>query len=324
MRRRSNRILRRALQGALVLWLVVTATFVLVRLAPGDPFVLAASDQTIPESVRLRLRAAYGLDDPIATQYVRYLGAAARGELGWSLTQQEPVARVIARALPNTLLLMGTAFVLAVLGGVAVGAWQGWEPRRAASRWIDRLGLVLLSIPDFVVALALLMGPALALGLFPVGQMRSEFGPRGIAGFADLLHHLALPCFALALSLGVVIARHQAAALRDVREALFIRQARARGIPERRILRRHALPQALIPVVAIAGSVLPALVGGSVMIEKVFSWPGMGRVIVDAVLARDHHLVVGGVLVTTVAVVLASALADAAQRWLDPRQRTLE
>jgi len=316
-----SKALRRAAQGALVLWFVVTATFVLVRLAPGDPFSAVAGDENVPPAVRERLRAAYGLDAPLATQYARFVGNALRGELGWSITQQEPVSRVLARALPNTLVLMVPAFVIGLLGGIAVGAWQGWEPARASSRALDRLGLLMLSVPDFVVAIALLMGPALALGLFPVGLMHTEFAPTGLRGIPDLLMHLALPCFALAISLGTVIARHQAASLREVREALFVRQARARGIPERRILLRHALPQALVPVIAIAGAVLPAIVGGSVMIEKVFAWPGMGRVIVDGVLARDHHLVVGGVMLTTIAVLVGSALADAAQRALDPRGR---
>lgn len=313
-------IARRLAQGAFVLWFVVTATFILVRLAPGDPFSMVAGDESVPPAVRERLRAAYGLDAPLTTQYARFVGNALRGELGWSVTQQEPVARVLRRALPNTLVLMVPAFLIGLLGGVGVGAWQGWEPGRASARLLDRFGLLMLSVPDFVVAIALLMGPALALGLFPVGQMHTEFAPTGLRGIPDLLKHLVLPCLALAVSLGTVIARHQAASLREVREALFVRQARARGIPERRILLRHALPQALVPVIAIAGAVLPAIVGGSVMIEKVFAWPGMGRVIVDAVLARDHHVVVGGVMLTTIAVLLGSALADATQRWLDPRR----
>jgi peptide/nickel transport system permease protein len=314
-------ILGRLLHSVLVVALVVTSTFILVRLAPGDPFVAMFDDESIPADVRAELVASYGFGEPIPAQFGRFLAKAARGDLGYSVSRHATVGRVLASALPNTLLLMGIALVLGVAGGVAAGAWQGWRPDSALARVTDRLGLVALSVPEFVLALLLMLGPALALGLFPVGGMRQEFGPTGIAGVVDLLHHAALPALSLAIVLGAVVARHQRAAMREVRDAEFVRAARAKGIPERRILLRHALRNALVPVLTLGGVLLPSLVGGAFLVEKVFAWPGMGLLTVDAVLGRDYHLVVGSVLVTSVGVVAGTFLADVALLWADPRVR---
>lgn len=314
-------VLGRVLHSFLVVALVVTAVFVLVRLAPGDPLLTLYADESVPADVRARVVASYGFDRPLPEQYVRFLLSAARGELGWSVSRNARVTELLARALPRTLLLMGTAFTLGLLGGIIVGAWQGWRPRSALARLTDRLGLLVLSIPEFVLALLLMLGPALAWGMFPVSGIRQEFGPRGLAGLLDVLHHLALPALALALVLGAVVARHQRAAMLSVRGAEFVRAARAKGIGERRVMIRHALRNALVPVLTLAGVVLPGLVSGAVLVEKIFAWPGMGQLTVDAVLARDYHLVVGSVLVTSASVVLGTLVADLALLWADPRVR---
>lgn len=315
-------LLTRAGQAALVIWLVVTATFVLIRRAPGDPFGHLASDPNVPVEVREEMRRAFGFDSPVAVQYVRFLARAARGDLGWSVSRSAPVRQVLARTLPNSLLLMGTALLLGFAGGIALGAWQGWRPESAVAGFTDRLGLVLLSVPEFVVALLLVLGPALGLGLFPVGRMRTEFGPTGLAGVGDVLHHLTLPVLSIALVLTAVVARHQRAAMDGVRDREFIRAARARGVPELRIFVRHALRNSLVPVLTLAGVVLPSVLGGSVLVESVFSWPGMGLATIDAVLSRDYHLVVGCVLVSTLCVVAGSFAADLAVLWADPKRRT--
>ncbi len=314
-------LLRRLAHSLLVVTLVVTATFVLVRLAPGDPFITAFADESLPADARARMVASYGFDRPIVVQYGRFLLHAARGDLGWSTSRNAMVGDVLGRAVPNTMLLMGFALAFGLGLGVALGAWQGWRPGSTFARVTDRLGLFLISIPEFLLALLLMLGPALTLGLFPVGGMRDEFGPRGLAGFVDVLHHAALPALALGLVLAAVIARHQRAAMLEVRDAEFVRAARAKGIPERRILLRHALRNALVPVLTLAGVLLPSLVGGAVLIEKIFAWPGMGQVTVDAVLTRDYHLLVGSVIVTSAFVVLGTLLADLALSWADPRVR---
>ncbi len=314
-------LLGRLAHAALVVGLVVTAVFVLVRLAPGDPFLTAFADESLPAEDRARLVASYGFDGSIGEQYVRFVANAARGELGWSVSRQEPVARVLARTLPNSLLLMGLALLAGFAAGVALGAWQGWRPRSRIARLTDHAGLLVLSVPEFLLALLLMIGPALSLGLFPVGGMRDEFGPTGLAGVLDVLHHAALPALSLALVLAAVVARHQRAAMLEVRDAEFVRAARAKGLSEGRVLVRHALRNALVPVLTLAGLLLPSLVGGAVLVEKVFAWPGMGQLAVDAVLTRDYHLVVGSVLVTSAFVVLGTLLADVALLWADPRVR---
>lgn len=305
----------------LVVTLVVTTTFVLIRLAPGDPFLEVLSDEHIPLEVRERVLASYGLDAPLPVQFGRFVASAARGELGWSLARSADVSTVLARALPNTLLLMGTALLIGLGGGVAAGAWQGWQPHRWSARITDRLGLLVLSVPEFVLALFLMLGPALALGWFPVSGLREEFGPRGLAGVVDLLHHLALPALTLGIVLAAIVARHQRAAMLSVAGAEFVRAARAKGVPERRIFLRHALRNALVPVLTLAGVLLPSLVGGAVIVEKIFAWPGMGTLTIDAVIGRDYHLVVGSVLVTSSCVVAGTFLADLALLWADPRLR---
>lgn len=317
----SRVLLGRLGQAALVVVLVVCTSFVLIRLAPGDPFAAIYQSQEVPAPVRAQLRSSFGFDDPVPVQFARFVGNIARGEFGWSVTLSSPVSEVIGRALPNTLLLMGTAFFFGLLGGAALGAWQGWRPRSTLSRVTDRLGLLVLSVPEFVLALLLMLGPALAWGLFPVAGMRQEFGPGGFAGFVDLLHHLVLPAFALSLILMAVVARHQRAAMLGVRDAEFVRAARARGVPENRVFTRHALRNALVPVLTLTGVLLPALFGGAVLVEKIFAWPGMGTTTVDAVLSRDYHLVVGCVVVSSICVVIGTLLADLAVLWAEPRLR---
>lgn len=314
-------LLARLGQGATVVALVVTVCFALIRLAPGDPFASSFEQENVTAEMREEMRRVYGFDRPIPTQFVLFVRNLARGELGWSFSRNQPVTEALARALPPTLLLMGTALLLGWLGGVAIGAWQGWRGDTRATRLVGHASLLVLSVPEFVLALLLVLGPALAWGLFPVGGMRQDFPPPGVAGMLDILHHLVLPAFTLALIVAAIVARHQRRALLEVVDAEFVRAARAKGVPEWRILLRHALRNALVPVLTLAGVLFPALVSGAVLVEKVFAWPGMGRAVVDAVMRRDYPLVSGAVLVSSLFVVVGTVLADVAVTWADPRRR---
>ena len=314
-------VLSRLGQGATVVALVVTVCFALIRLAPGDPFAASIDQENVAAETRDQMRRIHGFDRPIAEQYVLFVRNLTRGELGYSFSRGQPVARVLVEAVPPTLLLMGTALLLGGLGGVAVGAWQGWRGDTRATRVVSRISLVILSVPEFVLALLLVMGPALAWGLFPVTGMQDDFAPRGVAGALDVLHHLVLPAFTLAVVVGAVVARHQRGAILAVVNADFVRAARAKGVPEFRILLHHALRNALVPVLTLAGVLFPALISGAVLVEKVFAWPGMGRAVVDAVTRRDYPLVGGVVLVSSLFVVLGTVLADLAVSWADPRRR---
>ena len=276
-------LLARLAQGASVVALVLTLGFVLVRLAPGDPFAASMEHESVSAELRERMRALHGFDRPIVEQYGLYLRNLARGELGWSFSRGQPVARALREAVPPTVLLMGTALLLGIVGGVLIGSWQGWRGDTRASRGVGQLTLVLLSVPEFVLALLLIMGPALAWGLFPVTGMRSDFAPSGVRGLFDLLHHLALPASTLAVIIAAVVARHQRRAMLAVVDTEFVRAARAKGLGESRVLWRHALRNALTPVLTLTGVLFPALIGGAVLVERVFAWPGMGRAVVEAV-----------------------------------------
>jgi len=315
-------VLSRLGQGAAVVALVVTFCFVLIRLAPGDPFAVSLEHEDVTAEMRDRMRRVHGFDRPIAEQYLLFIRNLPRGELGWSTSRGQPVAQVLTEAVPPTLLLMGTALLLGGIAGVAMGAWQGWRGNTRTTRLASRLSLVVLSVPEFVVALLLVAGPAVAWGLFPVTGMENDFSPSGLAGLLDRLHHLALPAATLAVLVAAVVARHQRRAILGVVDADFVRAARAKGVTEFRILTRHALRNALVPVLTLAGVLFPALVSGAVLVERIFAWPGMGRAVVDAVVRRDYPLVGGAVLVTSLAVVAGTILADLAVAWADPRRRS--
>jgi len=303
-------LLARLGHGAIVIALVVSACFTLIRLAPGDPFFRDLDAARLTTAQREAQRAAFGYDRPIPEQFVRYVGQVASGELGWSHSRSQPVADALAATLPATLLLITVATLLAFGIGVPLGAWMGWHAEHPLARAVDRVAVIVLAVPDYLLALLAVMGPALAWGLFPIGGMRTEFGPRGLGGLLDVVHHLALPALALALPVAATAARLQCA------------PARAKGGDDR-LARRHALRAALVPVLSFAGVHLAVAVSGVVVIERIFAWPGMGRLLFEGVLARDYPLVAGGVLVASIGTVLGTLLADLALRWADPRQQAL-
>ena len=314
-------LLLRLAQATLVVALVVTACFALIRLAPGDPFFAALDQPDVPREAAVRMREQFGYDRPVSEQYLRFVSEIMRGDLGFSHSRGRDVSEVLAEVVPNTLLLMGTALFVGVLLGVALGAWQGWRAESAMARWSDRLGIVVVSVPEFVLALLVALLFAVIWRVFPIGGMRAEYGPGGIGAVLDVLHHLVLPAGTLALVIAAIVARHQRAAMRAVRDAEFVRAARAMGIPERRVALQHALRNALAPVLTVMGVLLASLASGAVLVERIFAWPGMGRTLVDAVLYRDYPLVAGTVLVTSVGVVIATLAADLAVWWADPRAR---
>ena len=313
----------RILQLLIVVFLVTAISFFLIRLAPGDPFSFIG-DYTISDAVRDRLRAQFGYDRPLIEQFVLFLGNVARGRLGYSHSMHRDVGSVIASAVPRTLLLMGAALFTSFAIGIAVGALQA--VRRGS--WLDRSasGLLLLfySIPDFWLALMALLAFAYWLPIFPAGGMVDQvmhdylsFGGR----VRDVIAHLILPSCTLALLGAAGIARFQRAALLDVLPQDYVRTARAKGLAERRVILKHALRNALLPVITLLGLSLPALVGGTFFVEKVFSWPGMGYIAANAIASRDYDLVTGTVIVGGIMVALGSLLADLLYAAADPRLR---
>lgn len=315
---------RRLLEALLAAFVAATATFALAHLAPGDPFSAAAENPAITPAARARMREAWGLDRPLPEQYARWLTAVARGELGDSFSEHRPVAEAIADALPATLLLSGTGLLLAFGIGIALGAWQAVRRGRLGERITGAVTLALTALPDFWVALLALLLLGLWWPVLPTGgaidaAVHDFLSPGG--RLLDRLRHLVLPAGVLALLSAAAIARFQRAALLDALGEEWARAARARGLRERTVVLRHALRNALAPTLTLLGLSLPALAGGAVFVERVFSWPGMGQLTVHAIERRDYPLIMGCVLAGSALVAVGSALADALAAMADPRVR---
>ena len=304
--------------------MVTTLTFVLVHLAPGDPISAALDRPGVTEAIRQQWRESFGLDKPLPEQYARWVANAARGELGYSFSHRRPVRDVLADTLPRTMLLVGLAFVLSFMCGVVVGVLQAERPGEARDRWLGRVLLLLYSVPDFWLGLVVLIVFVYRFPIFPAGGivdpvMHDYLSTSG--RIADRLKHLVLPVFTLTLLSTAAIARYQRSALLEVLPSDWMRTALAKGLSWRAAVRRHAVRNALLPTITLAGLWFPLLAAGAVFIEKVFSWPGMGLATVNAVGARDYPLVTAGVLAISVLVVLGALLADIAVAIVDPRVR---
>ena len=275
-------------------------------------------------AVREHWREQFGYNRPLPEQFARYVISAARGDLGYSVHTRQPVSVALAQAVPRTLLLTGISLALSFVLGLMVGVMQA--VRRG--RWFDRISsgvlLFFYSLPDFWGALMLLLLFAYWMPILPNGGivepvLHEYMG--GWAAFVDRLRHLILPVASLTLLTMAGISRYQRAAMLEVLPSDFIRTARAKGLPEREIIWRHALRTALTPMVTLLGLLLPALLGGALFIEKVFSWPGMGLLAANAISARDYDLVTATVIVGSIMVVIGNFLADLLLVALDPRVR---
>ena len=315
---------RRLLQGAVVVALVATLVFALIHAAPGDPFTAALENPAVTADVRAAWRAAYGLDRPLTEQYLRYVTNVFRGDLGFSFSLQRPVIDAIGDALPNTLLLMGAGLLGGFLIGIAVAVAQVRKLGKRADRVLGSVSLALFSVPDFWLALLMLVAFAYWIPVFPIGGATDAVmfdSMTAAEKIGDRLAHLVLPAFTLALLYFPVIARYQRAALLEVLPSEFVRTARAKGLSEASVVQRHALRNALLPIVTLIGIAFPALLTGAVFIEKVLSWPGMGLLIVNSINSRDYPLLMASVMMASVFVIAGSLLTDVLYRWLDPRMR---
>jgi peptide/nickel transport system permease protein len=318
-------IAQRLAQAAVIVAIVATITFALIHLAPGDPFSAVMDNPNVSETVRQTLRAQYGLDRPLPEQFVRYVSLLAHGELGWSFSHERPVREVLGSALPNTLLLMGVALVGSFVFGILIALFQVSRRGSVTDHVLSGLSLFFFSMPDFWLALLALLTFSYWIPIFPVGgavdPVMHEYWPLG-GRIVDRLYHLALPALTLMLLASAVVARYQRAALLDILPADYIRTARLKGLTEPEILRRHALRNALLPIITLVGLSFPALLTGAFFVEKIFAWPGMGYAVVLAIGTRDYPLVVGGVIIGSIMVTLGSLLSDVLYALADPRLRS--
>ena len=314
---------RRLLQAAFLLIGVSILTFLFSTLAPGNYFdEMRLNPQISPETVAA-LRAQYQLDRPLPIRYVRWVISLLHGEMGFSFAYNSPVAPLLWVRARNTLLLALTATLIAWALALPLGIWSATTLGRMPDRALSSVTAALLVIPELVLALGLLI-LAVRTGWFPTGGMVSA----GVENFSalqkirDILWHMELPVLALVLYALPMLVRHVRAAVAEVLEAPFLRAAESHGIRRRTLLYRYALRAAANPLISLFGFSVGTLLSGSLLVEAVMSWPGLGPMLLEAILARDLYVVIGGVLCSTIFLVAGNFLADLLIYWADPRIRT--
>lgn len=314
--------LRKLLYAVPLAWAVVTLCFLLLEAAPGDVSGVLVPAGASP-AVRQAIIDKWQLEAPPWERYWAALGNLCSGDLGISTVRERPVLDLVLEALPATLLLAGTALVVMIVLGIALGSLQALRRGSRTDRAITALSVALHAMPAFWLAMILVLCFALWWPVLPPSQAADPMaaylplGPR----IWDRLTHLVLPATALGAANAALIARHQRSALLETLGQGWIRTARALGLGPRRVLLRHALPAALLPTVALLGLSLPFLFSGSVVVERVFAWPGMGSLVFDGILNQDTPLVLGCFLIYGLLVVLGGLLADLASAAIDPRIR---
>ena len=312
----------RLLHSIFVLWAVVTLMFLMFRLMPGDPMAAYISEALSEES-RQAIRAQFGLDRPLWQQYFIYLANLVQGELGMSFFQRQPVSSIVWNALPNTLALTFSGLVLAYIFGIVAGAFLAW--RRGS--WIEGVSIPVVlatrAAPEFWVGMILLAVFAFSLGWFPSGGAASPgafYSSEWARMFSlDFLHHLALPVITLALYLQGLPLLLMRSTMLEVMHEEFVTMAPMKGLSEWRIVLHHAARNALLPVATAFALSLGQLVGGNVVVEIVFSWPGLGRILVNAVASADYPLAQGAFLIVALALITMNFVADLLYAVLDPR-----
>jgi peptide/nickel transport system permease protein len=315
-------ILRRLLMMVPLLLGISIISFGIMQLAPGDPASLsAAMNQKIDPSYIEKLRASYGLNDPLYIQYWHWLSRLARLDFGQSFKDSRPVLTLILEHMPATLLLSGLSLVLLFLIGVPLGIAAAYYQ----GKWPDRLitGFVFFgfSTPDFWLALMMMLLFGVTLGVVPVSGMQS-LGAEDLPFFerlGDLAWHLVLPLFVTTFVGLASVSQYAKTSLLEVIRQDYIRTARAKGLSEAQVILKHALRNALIPIVTLMGLSLPGLIGGSVIIESIFAWPGMGRLGYESMMSHDYPVVMGVGIISAFLTLFGNLLADIGYAWLDPR-----
>jgi len=296
---------------------VSVVVFMVLHLSPGDPAEIMLGPQATKEDLE-RLRTELGLTEPLPVQYARWLGHVVQGDLGRSLWMKRPVLGEVLGRFQATLILTGTALLLSTVGGIALGVASATRPNSLLDRLSAVASLFGVSMPVFWLGIVLMVIFALWLGWLPASGM---YSPYGGGDLRDLLAHLALPAVTLAAASVTIVARLTRSTMLETLGQDYIRTARAKGVAERLVVLRHGLRNALIPIVTVVGVQAGYLLGGAVLTETVFAWPGVGTLMVQGILARDFPLVQGCVLVVALCFVLVNLAVDALYAWLDPRIR---
>ena len=307
-------LLERAAQALVVLLVVSTLTFVMVTLAPGGLEIMMTMEST-PDQ-REALARQLGLDQPLFVRYVKWMASAVRADFGRSFGDRRKVNEVIRERLPNTLLLAGTALTLSILIGIPAGIISATRRHSSADHVVTFVSFIGVSIPVFWFAILLILLFTVRLHWLPASGMAT---PGTSFLLVDRVTHLVLPAVVLATATLPNLVRFMRSALIEEIGQDYVRTARAKGLPGRQVLSRHAVRNALIPVVTVLGVLIPRSVGGAVITETIFGWPGMGQLAIGATIGRDFPLIMGLTVVVAIVVILCNLLVDLAYGWLDPR-----
>ena len=308
-----TRPLRRILVTLPVLWVVVSIVFLLIHLVPGDPIVQMLGEGASASDIDA-LRHAYGFDAPLAQQYTHYWRGILHADLGQSLRLHDTVTHLVLQRYPYTLALTIAALVIAIVIAIPAGIWSALHRNRWQDRTLGVLSLIGLSFPNFALGPILILIFSIQLGWLPVSTA-------GAGGTSDFLLHLVLPAVTLGLSLAAILTRMVRTAMLEELSQDYIRTARAKGLRESQVVYRHALRNALIPVLTVIGLQFGSLLAGAIVTETIFSWPGIGRLTLSAISNRDYALVQGCILAIGLTYVLVNLLTDIAYTLANPRIR---
>lgn len=318
-------IIQRLLLGFVLIIAVIVLNFILLQAAPGDVVdaMLAEAGGGDPE-LAARLRASYGLDQPIYIQLVKYLGRVLTGDLGYSFYYDESVATLLLGHLPTTLMLTLSALVIAVVLGTLFGVYAAIKPNGVFSNFVTVISLFGYATPVFWLGMIILLVFALYLPLFPAYGIRSIPEPdTAIGRILDIIHHLVLPTFTLAILYLANYSRISRAAMLDVLGADYIRTARTKGLSESKVIFKHALKNASLPVVTLAGLQLAQVFSGAVLVETVFSLPGVGPLLYESIVRRDFPVILGVLFGAAATTIVANIITDLIYKWMDPRIQSI-
>ena len=315
--------IRRVLQTIPILFIISVLLFIMVRSAPGGPLTAARRNPNISKEQIEAIEEKLGLNDPLPVQYGRWLGDMFKGDMGESIKFRRPVSEMINERIPNTLLLVGVSFLVTLLIAIPIGIWSARKPYSPFDYIVTTVTFIGQSIPVYWLGLGLIVifyvtlkNPISGEPFFPVGGMNT----RGKEGeLLDTLWHLALPVTALSMGWVAWYSRFLRSSMLDVLHEDYIRTARAKGMKEQMVHYKHALQNAILPLVTLIALDLPSLFAGALFVETIFSWPGMGRLFWDAAKGRDYPVLLGVVMITATLIIVCNILADLAYGWLDPR-----
>lgn len=315
-------VARRLFWAVFVILGIIVVNFILLRLAPGDPAaIMAGQAGATDEQYIAQLRQQFGLDRPMHEQLLSYIANVAQFDLGLSVRQQVPVADLILQRLPATLLLTGVSFIFSLAAGILLGALASRRAGGWADSFITVLALAAYATPIYWLGLMLILVFSVGLGWLPAyGMSTIGAGDAGMLAYMlDVGRHLLLPALTLGLFYMAVYARLTRASMLEVQDQDFVKTARAKGLPEARITRAHILRNGVLPVISYAGFQAGHLIGGAVLVETVFGWPGIGRLAFDSLLQRDYNLLLGVFLFTAIMVIVFNIITDLVYTLVDPR-----